>query len=170
MLGVVSRLTVQKGFELLPDILPVLLHRENLRLIVLGAGEERYENYFNWLQGAFPGKVAFRAGFDNVLAHWIEAGADMFLMPSRYEPCGLNQMYSLRYGTVPIVRRTGGLADTVEPWNYEATRDATIAGKSAASTPATPVIATAKRISRASGMKKRYPAGRLGDWVRMRSK
>jgi starch synthase len=119
LIGVVSRLTAQKGFELLPDILPVLLHRENLRLVVLGSGEERYENYFRWLAGAFPGKVAFRAGFDNVLAHWIEAGSDMFLMPSRYEPCGLNQMYSLRYGTVPIVRRTGGLADTVEPWDPE---------------------------------------------------
>ncbi|MCC7012565.1 MAG: glycogen synthase GlgA [Planctomycetes bacterium] len=117
LIGVVSRLTAQKGFELLPDILPVLLHRADLRLVVLGNGEERYENYFNWLAGAFPKKVAFRAGFDNALAHWIEAASDMFLMPSRYEPCGLNQMYSLRYGSVPIVRRTGGLADTVAPWN-----------------------------------------------------
>jgi starch synthase len=117
LFGVVSRLTVQKGFELLPDILPVLLHREDVRLVVLGSGEERYENYFHWLAGAFKRKVAFRAGFDDALAHQIEAGADMFLMPSRYEPCGLNQMYSLRYGTVPIVRRTGGLADTVQEWN-----------------------------------------------------
>lgn len=119
LIGCVSRLTAQKGFELLPDILPVLLHRENVRLVVLGSGEERYENYFNWLAGAFPTKVAFKAGFDNPLAHWIEAASDMFVMPSRYEPCGLNQMYSLRYGSIPIVRRTGGLADTVKP--FEAT-------------------------------------------------
>ncbi len=124
LIGVVSRLTAQKGFELLPDILPVLLHRDDVRLVVLGNGEERYENYFNWLAGAFPKKVAFQAGFDNPLAHWIEAASDMFLMPSRYEPCGLNQMYSLRYGTVPIVRRTGGLADTVAPWNAQ-TREGT---------------------------------------------
>jgi starch synthase len=117
LIGCVSRLTAQKGFELLPDILPVLLHRADVRLVVLGSGEERYETYFNWLAGAFPKKVAFRAGFDDALAHGIEAGADMFLMPSRYEPCGLNQMYSLRYGTVPIVRRTGGLADTVIEWD-----------------------------------------------------
>lgn len=117
LIGCVSRLTTQKGFELLPDILPVVLHRENVRLVVLGSGEERYENYFNWLAGAFPKKVAFKAGFDNPLAHWIEAASDMYLMPSRYEPCGLNQMYSLRYGSIPIVRRTGGLADTVRPFD-----------------------------------------------------
>ncbi len=117
LFGIVSRLTVQKGLELLPDILPVLLRREDMRLVVLGSGDERYESYFKWLAGAFPKKVAFQAGFDNALAHQIEAGSDLFLMPSRYEPCGLNQMYSLRYGSVPIVRRTGGLADTVQPWD-----------------------------------------------------
>mgnify|MGYP001395828192 FL=1 len=117
LVGCVSRLTTQKGFELLPDILPVVLHREDVRLIVLGTGEERYENYFNWLAGAFPRKVAFKAGFDNPLAHWIEAASDIYLMPSRYEPCGLNQMYSLRYGAIPIVRRTGGLADTVRAFD-----------------------------------------------------
>ncbi len=116
VLGVVSRLTWQKGFELLPDILPILLHDEDIRLVLLGSGEERYENYFQWLHEQFPGKVGFYRGFNNELAHQIEAGADMFLMPSRYEPCGLNQMYSLRYGTVPIVRKTGGLADTVEQY------------------------------------------------------
>ncbi len=119
LIGCVSRLTTQKGFELLPDILPVVLHREDVRLIVLGTGEERYENYFNWLAGAFPRKVAFKAGFDNPLAHWIEAASDMYLMPSRYEPCGLNQMYSLRYGSIPIVRRTGGLADTVRAFDSQ---------------------------------------------------
>jgi starch synthase len=122
--GIVSRLTAQKGLELLPDILPVLLHREGLRLAVLGSGEDRYESYFAWLQGAFPRRVVYRSHFDDVLAHQIEAASDLFLMPSRYEPCGLNQMYSLRYGTVPVVRRTGGLADTVEPWD-PATRTGT---------------------------------------------
>ena len=121
--GIVSRLTAQKGFELLPEILPTLL-KHDVRLCVLGSGEERYEQYFHHLHAAHPGKVSFWSGYDDELAHWIEAGADLFLMPSLYEPCGLNQMYSLRYGTVPIVRRTGGLADTVEPFE-RATRRGT---------------------------------------------
>ncbi|HEX6883850.1 MAG TPA: glycogen synthase GlgA [Planctomycetota bacterium] len=115
VLGIVSRLTAQKGFELLPGALPALL-TQDVRLAVLGSGEERYEQYFHRLQATHPGKVSFWAGYDEELAHWIEAGSDFFLMPSLYEPCGLNQMYSLRYGTVPIVRRTGGLADTVQPF------------------------------------------------------
>lgn len=117
LIGIVSRLTGQKGFELLPDILPVVLQRESVQLVILGSGEERYENYFQWLQDSFPTKVCFYKGYNNELAHLIEAGADMFLMPSRYEPCGMNQMYSLKYGTAPIVRKTGGLADTVEPFD-----------------------------------------------------
>ncbi len=117
VLGVVSRLTPQKGFELLPDMLTVLLQREDLRLVLLGSGEESYEQYFSWLQETFPRHVGFFAGYDEALSHQIEAGSDLFLMPSRYEPCGLNQMYSLRYGTAPIVRRTGGLADTVEEYD-----------------------------------------------------
>jgi starch synthase len=84
---------------------------------VLGSGEPRFEQLFAGLAAAFPRQVGFHRGFSNELAHLIEAGADMFLMPSRYEPCGLNQMYSLRYGTVPIVHKTGGLADTVELWD-----------------------------------------------------
>src|SRR5262245_30222253 len=119
--GIVSRLTVQKGFELLPEVLPRLLQGD-VRLCVLGSGEERYEQYFHWLHGSNPGKVSFWAGYDDELSHWIEAGSDLFVMPSLYEPCGLNQMYSLRYGTVPIVRRTGGLADTVEPFDRAARR------------------------------------------------
>lgn len=111
--GIISRLTYQKGFELLPDILPVFLQREDMRLVVLGSGEEKYVRYFDWLAQTFSDKVAFRSEYDEDLAHGIEAGCDMFLMPSRFEPCGLNQMYSLRYGTPPIVRATGGLADTV---------------------------------------------------------
>jgi starch synthase len=115
--GVVSRLTSQKGFELFSDSIPVFLQREDMRLVMLGSGEEKHETYFQWLRDTWPKKVALYKGFHDELAHWIEAGSDVFLMPSRFEPCGMNQMYSLRYGTPPIVRRTGGLADTVEPWD-----------------------------------------------------
>ncbi|HWN44179.1 MAG TPA: glycogen synthase [Thermoanaerobaculia bacterium] len=124
IVGIVSRLTFQKGFELAFDALPAVLARRDFRLIALGSGETKYEDFFQWLQWRFAGRAWFYRGFNNPLAHWIEAGADLFLMPSRYEPCGLNQMYSLRYGTPPIVRRTGGLADTVEPFNA-ATRQGT---------------------------------------------
>jgi starch synthase len=112
VLGVVSRLVDQKGCDLLAAALEDLLRRD-LQLVVLGAGEERYQDLFAALPTRHPGRVGVHIGFDDVLAHKIEAGADLFLMPSRYEPCGLNQMYSLRYGTVPVVRATGGLDDTV---------------------------------------------------------
>ena len=88
-----------------------------MRLCVLGSGESKHEQYFQWLRDTWPDKVGLYRGFQEELAHWIEAGSDVFLMPSRFEPCGLNQMYSLRYGTPPIVRRTGGLADTVQAWD-----------------------------------------------------
>jgi starch synthase len=117
VVGIVSRLTAQKGFDLCFGVLPELLARQDVRLVALGSGEERYERFFQALQQQFPGKASFYKGYNEPLAHWIEAGADIFLMPSRFEPCGLNQMYSLRYGTPPVVRRTGGLADTVEPWD-----------------------------------------------------
>ena len=119
VIGIVSRMTAQKGFELLPDILPVILQRPDVRLLVLGSGEQRHEEYFQWLRDTLPKKVGCYLGYLEHLAHWIEAGSDLFLMPSRYEPCGLNQMYSLAYGTVPLVRHTGGLADTVEPWDQD---------------------------------------------------
>ena len=119
VLGIVSRMTSQKGFDLLHDAMTVFLQREDMRLVVLGSGEDRFEQWFEWLVKNFPRKVAYKKGYDNELAHWIEAGADIFLMPSRYEPCGLNQMYSMAYGTVPVVRRTGGLADTVQAWDPE---------------------------------------------------
>jgi starch synthase len=112
--GMVTRLTVQKGIDYLYQPLLELLQREDVRLVVLGSGEDRYEEMFAGLASRFPLKAAFRRGFDDALAHQIEGGADFFLMPSLYEPCGLNQMYSLKYGTIPIVRKTGGLADTVE--------------------------------------------------------
>ncbi len=115
--GMVSRLTYQKGLELVFGALPPLLKDGRLQLVVLGSGASSYERHFQALQHQFPKQVCFYRGFSNRLAHLIEAGADMFLMPSRFEPCGLNQLYSLRYGTVPVVRRTGGLADTVIPFN-----------------------------------------------------
>jgi starch synthase len=117
VIGIVSRLAGQKGFALLEDVVPTLLRRHGFQLVVLGSGEPRFERMFAGLSAAFPRQVGFHRGFSNELAHLIEAGADMFLMASRYEPCGLNQMYSLRYGTVPIVHRTGGLADTVQLWD-----------------------------------------------------
>jgi starch synthase len=117
VIGIVSRLAGQKGFALLEDVVPGLLRRHGFQLVVLGSGEPRFEQLFAGLAAAFPRQVGFYRGFSNELAHLIEAGADMFLMPSRYEPCGLNQMYSLRYGTVPIVHKTGGLADTVQLWD-----------------------------------------------------
>ncbi|MBI5849433.1 MAG: glycogen synthase GlgA [Planctomycetes bacterium] len=113
VLGIVSRLTLQKGFDLLPDVLPVVMRDERMRLVALGSGEARYEDWFQWLRDQMPDRVGIYRGYHEELAHWIEAGSDAFLMPSMFEPCGLNQMYSMRYGTIPIVRRTGGLADTV---------------------------------------------------------
>ncbi len=117
--GVISRLVTQKGFELMFEPLPRILERRPLQLVILGSGEKRYEDFFRWLQDRFPEQVCFHRGYHNPLAHLIEAASDIFLMPSRYEPCGLNQMYSLRYGTIPVVRRTGGLADSVDPFNPE---------------------------------------------------
>lgn len=114
LLGIVSRMTAQKGFDLLFDVLPSMLAERNLDAVILGSGETRYEEFFAHLQHRFPQRVVYHRGYHDELAHLIEAAADMFLMPSLYEPCGLNQMYSLKYGTVPIVRKTGGLADSVQ--------------------------------------------------------
>jgi len=113
VIGIVSRLAWQKGFDLCFHTLPRLFSRRAVQLVVLGTGEEKYESLFAGLARTFPKKVAYLKAFSEPVAHLIEAGADMFLMPSRYEPCGLNQMYSLRYGTPPIVHKTGGLSDTV---------------------------------------------------------
>ena len=117
VVGVVSRLTGQKGFDLAEGVLPWLLANNRIRLVVLGSGSQDLARFFGSLAARWPRRAAFHEGYDDPLAHQIEAGADLFLMPSRFEPCGLNQMYSLAYGTVPLVRRTGGLADTVRPWN-----------------------------------------------------
>ena len=114
LIGIVSRFVDQKGFDLVGEITQPLLLEQNVALVVLGSGEPRFEDMFRYFACARPDRFGVSIGYDNALAHRIEAGADMFLMPSRYEPSGLNQMYSLRYGTVPIVRATGGLDDTVD--------------------------------------------------------
>ena len=114
--GVVSRLVEQKGIDLLAAAAERLLERD-LTLVILGTGQKKYEDFFRDLARRHPDRVAVEIAFDEPLAHLIEAGADLFLMPSRYEPCGLNQMYSLRYGTIPVVRSTGGLADTVREYD-----------------------------------------------------
>lgn len=116
LIGMISRLAHQKGFDILIDIFPELM-RENLLFILLGTGDPNYHKIFQKFARKYPQKVGINLTFDPELAHLIEAGSDIFLMPSRYEPCGLNQMYSLRYGTVPVVRKTGGLADTVDDYN-----------------------------------------------------
>src|SRR5205807_79246 len=118
VIGIVSRFAAQKGFDLISQIMDRLA-REDMILTVLGTGDKDYEEMFLRLQKQFPQKIAVKVAYDNVIAHKIEAGADMFLMPSRYEPCGLNQIYSLKYGTVPIVRATGGLDDTIELFDLE---------------------------------------------------
>jgi len=115
LLGLVSRLAFQKGIDLIVEIIPKLLELD-VQMVALGRGEPAYHERLTDLSMRYPGKLAVRLAFDEGLAHLIEAGADLFLMPSRYEPCGLNQQYSLRYGTVPVVRKTGGLADTVVPY------------------------------------------------------
>ena len=117
LIGIVSRLVEQKGFDLLEHVLPGMLEQRDFALAVLGTGQPRFEEFFTGLQHQAPGRAAFFRGYSEKMAHMIEAGSDMFLMPSRYEPCGLNQMYSLKYGTIPIVRETGGLADSVQPIN-----------------------------------------------------
>jgi starch synthase len=116
VIGIISRLADQKGFDLLAEISDELLSGD-LQMVILGTGDEKYHRLFTRMQSEYPKKISVNLRFDNPLAHLIEAGSDMFVMPSRYEPCGLNQLYSLRYGTVPIVRKTGGLADTIE--NYD---------------------------------------------------
>jgi len=113
LLAHISRLTWQKGIDLILDGISTLLQSDNLQLVVLGSGEANYVAGLQKAVNSNPGRVAARFEYNEALAHRIQAGADMLLMPSRYEPCGLTQMYSLRYGTVPVVRRTGGLADTV---------------------------------------------------------
>ena len=116
LLAVVSRLVDQKGFQLLTPVLGAMI-RAGAQAVILGSGEDRFENAFRAVEAEYPNDCRTLIGFDNALAHRIYAGADILLMPSIYEPCGLNQMYALHYGTVPVVRMTGGLVDTVMPFD-----------------------------------------------------
>jgi len=118
VVGIVSRFADQKGFDLIAEVAPEIM-REDMALVVLGTGDKKYEELFQTLAIAYPDRVGVKIAYDNAIAHKVEAGSDMFLMPSRYEPCGLNQIYSLKYGTVPIVRATGGLDDTIELFDLE---------------------------------------------------
>lgn len=115
VVGIISRLADQKGFDLIGEVLDDLM-AIGVQFVILGTGEKRYHDLFEKAHKKYPTKIAVSLTFNNDLAHLIEAGSDMFLMPSRYEPCGLNQLYSLRYGTVPIVRATGGLDDTIDDY------------------------------------------------------
>ena len=117
LIGMVSRMTDQKGFDLVAYILDSFLAGENVQFAVLGTGEARYENMFRYFAEKYPDKLSANIGYSEDMAHLIYAGADAFLMPSLFEPCGLSQLISLRYGTVPVVRETGGLRDTIEPYN-----------------------------------------------------
>jgi len=114
LVGMVSRMVDQKGFDLIAELSEDLLRLE-ASFVVLGTGDARYQDLWTALAAERPDRIGARIGFDEALAHLIEAGADLFLMPSRFEPCGLNQMYSMRYGTIPVVHAVGGLADTVMP-------------------------------------------------------
>ena len=116
VVGIISRLSNQKGLDLIECVIRELMDT-GIQLVVLGMGEAKYTNLFSWAESEYPGRLAARFAMNHQLAHRIYAGSDMFLMPSQFEPCGLSQMIALRYGTVPIVRETGGLRDTVLSYN-----------------------------------------------------
>ena len=116
VIGMVSRLAAQKGIDILIEAMPALM-KLNVAFAIIGSGDRRYSTGLEELARRYPGKLSVKIVFDKRLSHLVEAGSDIFLMPSRYEPCGLNQIYSLRYGTVPVVRATGGLDDTVRGYD-----------------------------------------------------
>lgn len=117
IIGVVSRLVTQKGLHLLAQAIEDILNNMRVQFVILGAGEKELESFYSSLPARYPGRVGSYIGYNEELSHWIEAGADFFIMPSLSEPCGLNQMYSLKYGTLPIVRAVGGLDDTVQQYD-----------------------------------------------------
>ncbi|MGC9347287.1 MAG: glycogen synthase GlgA, partial [Anaerolineae bacterium] len=117
VIGVVSRFAEQKGLDVLAEAIGPIVDNMTVQFVVLGSGAPELESFYGGLPVQYPGRIGSHIGYSNELAHWIEAGADFFIMPSRYEPCGLNQIYSLKYGTLPIVRATGGLADTVRQYD-----------------------------------------------------
>ncbi len=149
LLASIGRLAEQKGIDLVCDLLPRYARDTDAQWVFLGTGEGHYENRLRQLAAEFPERIAVKIGFSNPLAHRIEAGADMFLMPSRYEPCGLNQMYSLAYGAVPIVRETGGLADTIADTNPNTIADRTANGFSFADASSYALSSTIDRALRA---------------------
>lgn len=117
VIGIISRMAAQKGLHLLAKSIEAIVNNMQVQFAILGSGDKNLEDYYGSLPRKYPGLIGVHIGYDNVLAHAVEAGADLFLMPSLYEPCGLNQIYSLRYGTLPVVRATGGLDDTVEQYD-----------------------------------------------------
>lgn len=117
LIGIVSRFADQKGLDLLASAIEGIINNMLVQIVILGSGDKVLESFYGSLPARYPGRIGSHIGYSNELAHWIEAGSDFFLMPSRYEPCGLNQIYSLKYGTLPIVRATGGLADTVQQYD-----------------------------------------------------
>jgi len=120
--GSVSRVTYQKGMDVLAGALRPLMADENFQFVLLGQGEDWIFRAFEELRRLFPGRIGVFRGYDEGLSHLVEAGLDIYLMPSRYEPCGLNQMYSMKYGTIPVVRATGGLDDTIVEWDERSLR------------------------------------------------
>jgi starch synthase len=128
LLGVVSRLTHQKGLDMLLECAETLIQQHQCQLAILGSGEKSYEQGFQALAGQFPGQVSTTIGYNEELSHQIMAGCDIFIMPSRFEPCGLNQMYGLRYGTPPVVTNTGGLADSITDTHEQTLADNTATG------------------------------------------
>jgi starch synthase len=128
LLGFVGRLVEQKGIDLITDMLPQLFENTDASMVLLGSGHMAYETDLIKLAARYPERLHVHIGYSEALAHQIEAGADMFIMPSRFEPCGLNQMYSLRYGTPPVVNNTGGLADTVVDVSLKTLKDKTATG------------------------------------------
>ena len=117
LIGMVTRMTEQKGFDLVARVLDELMGSEDMQFMLLGSGDERFENFMRAAEARYPGRLCAYIGYNDDLAHQVYAGSDFFLMPSRFEPCGLSQMIAMRYGSLPIVRETGGLRDTVQPYN-----------------------------------------------------
>ena len=173
LIGMVSRLADQKGFDILAEAASALMEMD-IQIVILGTGEQRYHDLLTSLGKKFPQKISLSIRFDNQLAHEIEAGADAFLMPSRYEPCGLNQMYSLKYGTVPIVRRTGGLADTITDCSPKTLKDGNANGFSFTEYTADALLQTIRRAVKTytqekNDWKKLMLTGMKQDWSWSRS-
>ncbi len=157
LIGMISRLADQKGLDIIAGMMDELM-QEDVQLVFLGTGEKKYQDLLPEFEKKHPAKVAALIAFNNKMAHMIEAGCDMFLMPSRYEPCGLNQLYSLRYGTLPIVRRTGGLADTIVDATPETIADGTATGFSFEDYSSAALLATIKRAIRLYDDRKKWTA------------